>query len=222
MLAASVLAGWGGLLTVALALGLYLLAHRIDVHALAGLAVSPLLWGMTVYLWGWGAGRVLAFPIGFLAFGLALFRGLLDSVGFAMQGVTAIGAAGLARAVGVAVHRDGLLLHSDQFAFVVAEQCSGMSSLVSLLAMAALWTYVAGGSPSARLGLVLSVGPLVLLANTVRVTLVLLVASWFGQETAIGFFHGASSLVLFGTALSGLFVISRVIGCRAPDFAVSS
>src|SRR5688572_15354316 len=55
----------GGLLIVAGALALYLLAHRLDVNALAGLAVIPLLWGIVVYLWGWGAGRVLAFPIGF-------------------------------------------------------------------------------------------------------------------------------------------------------------
>ena len=207
-----------GLLVVIASLTLYLVGHRLGINALAGVAVSPLLWGMAVYLWGWGAGRVLAFPLGFLVFGLGLFRGLLHSVGFAMQGVTAHGAGELARAVGLTVDRDGLVLRSDQFAFVVAEQCSGMSSLVSLLALALLWTYVARGTLPARLGILLSVGPLVLLANIVRVTLVLLVAEYFGQETAIGFFHGASSLVLFGAALGGLLLVSRVVGCRTPDF----
>jgi exosortase len=214
-------AAWG-LPVVLLSAGLYLLAYCVGINALAGLAVIPLLWGIVVYLWGWGAGRVLAFPIGFLAFGLGLYRGLLDSVGFAMQGVTAVGAATLAQVIGLSVGRDGLVLRVDQYVFIVAEACSGMSSLLSLLALAALWIYVARGPLPARLAVVASVLPLVLVANTTRVTAVLWVASQFGQEAAVGFFHGASSLLLFGMALSGLLVISRMVGCRAFTTAASS
>jgi hypothetical protein len=58
-------------MVVVLSLASYLLAHRMGINALAGISVSPLLLGMVVYLWGWRAGQVLAFPIGFLAFGLA-------------------------------------------------------------------------------------------------------------------------------------------------------
>jgi exosortase len=206
-----------GLPIVACSLLLYLLAQRIGINALAGVAVSPLLWGIVVYLWGWRAGRVLAFPLGFLAFGLGLYRGLLDSVGFAMQGVTAVGAAAMARVLGVAVARDGLVLRSDQFAFVVAEACSGMSSLVSLLALAMLWTYVCRGALGARLAVILSVLPLVVIANTTRVALVLLVASHFGQDAAVGFFHGASSLLLFGISLGGLVLVSRMVGCTVSS-----
>jgi exosortase len=176
------------------------------------------LWGGAVYLWGWSAGRVLAFPIGFLAFGLGVFRGLLDSVGFAMQGITAVGAASLAQVAGIPVMRDGLVLSSDRFAFIVADTCSGMSSLVSLLALAALWTYAARGNVPRRLVVVLSVAPLTIAANSARVALVLLVANAFGQDAALGFFHGASSLVLFGLALVGLAGVSRVVGCH-PNFA---
>ncbi|MGH2354749.1 MAG: exosortase/archaeosortase family protein, partial [Chloroflexota bacterium] len=179
-----------------------------------------LLWGMAVYLWGWGAGRVLAFPVGFLLFGLGLYRGLLSSVGFALQEVTAQGAALLAQGIGLGIIRDGLVLRSDAFAFIVAEACSGMSSLLSLLALAALWTHLAEGSFGARLLTIASVAPLVILANILRVTLVLLVAAWFGQEAALGFFHGASSLVLFGVALGGLLLVSWRAGCKAPRFVV--
>lgn len=207
------------LLVVLAALGTYLVGRRIEINALAGLAVIPLLWGMAVYLWGWSTGRLLTFPIGFLAFGLGLHRGLLDSAGFAMQGVTAVGAAALAYALGAPVVRDGMVLRSEHFAFIVAEPCSGMSSLVSLLALAALWTYAARGSLPARLMVMLSVAPLVVLANSTRVALVLLVATWFGQEAAAGFFHSVSSLLLFGVALAGLLVVSRTVGCKAPSFA---
>ncbi len=203
-----------GLLIVVGALVLYILAFRIGIRALAGLAVIPLLWGIVAYLWGWKALRVLAFPIGFLAFGLGLYRGLLYTLGFALQQITAFGAATLGSALGVPVVRDGLILNSDQFRFVVAEPCSGMSSLLSLLALSAVWTYVARGTLSARLAVLFSVLPIVIVANTTRVTLVLLVASWLGPDAAEGFFHSASSLLLFGVALSGLLLVSRSAGCK--------
>jgi len=208
----------GGLVILGIALFGYLAAERLGIHAVAGVMVSPLLFGAAVYLWGWRAGRVLAFPIGFLIFGLAVFRGLLDSVGFALQGITAVGAASLAQGMGVPVVRDGLVLTSDRFAFIVADTCSGMSSLVSLLALAALWTYAARGALTSRAVVVLSVAPLTIAANSLRVALVLLVADHFGQASALGFFHGASSLVLFGLALSGLLVVSRLAGCRTLEW----
>jgi exosortase len=210
---------WTGLVIVLGGVALYLLGRRASINAVAGLAVLPLLWGTAVFLWGWAAGRVLAFPIGFLAFGLGLYRGLLSSVGFAQQGLTARGAATLTNALGVATARDGLVVYGEDFGFVVAEACSGMSSLLSLLALASLWIYLVDGPLLGRLLVLGSVAPLVIAANIVRVTLVLLVAAHFGQDAATGFFHGASSLVLFGIALGGLMLVSWVVGCKAPRSA---
>lgn len=211
-----------GLLIMLGAIIVSLIGRRVGIHALSGLAVCPLLWGIAVYLWGWRAGRELAFPIAFLAFGLGLYRGLLDSVGFTLQEVTAFGAAGLGHLLGLPVIREGLVLRSAQFAFIVAEKCSGMNSLLSLLALSALWANTVHGSITRRLAVMLSVLPLVVVANTARVALVLLVASWLGQDAALGFFHGLSSLVLFGIALGGLLLFGRIIGCSVPSFATSS
>jgi exosortase len=208
-----------GLLVVLPSLVTLLAAERIGIHALAGVAVSPLLIGAAVYLWGWSAGRIVAFPCAFLAFGLGVFRGLLDTVGFALQSITAVGAGTTAQLIGLRVVRDGLVLSSEKFAFIVAEPCSGMSSLISLLALAALWTYASRGSLTGRVAVLLSAAPLTILANSARVTLVLLVANWFGQDAALGFFHGVSSLVLFGLALGGLVIVSRLVGVHA--FAVA-
>src|SRR3954469_2011204 len=42
-----------GLLIVVLSLIVMLSAERMGIHALAGIAVSPLLFGAVVFLWGW-------------------------------------------------------------------------------------------------------------------------------------------------------------------------
>jgi exosortase len=137
-----------------------------------------------------------------------------------------MGAAWAARVIGLDVVRDGLVLHSvtasPAYAFVVAQACSGMSSLLSLLSLAALWVYATRGSLPGRVAIFGAVLPLVVIANTVRVTLVLFVGASFGEDAALGFFHGASSLVLFGLALAGLLLVSRMVGCKLPAFATSS
>jgi exosortase len=215
-----------GLLVVIASIVALLVSRRTGINVVGGAAVSPLLIGMAAYLWGWRAARVLAFPSVFLIFGLGLYRGLLSSVGFTLQDVTAIGAGWTGRAIGLDVVRDGLVLHSvsstPEFAFIVAQTCSGMSSLLSLLSLAALWMYATRGGVGGRLIVFAAVLPLVLVANTTRVTLVLLIASLFGQDAALGFFHGASSLILFGLALAGLLLVSRTVGCKLQVFATSS
>jgi len=215
-----------GLAIVAASVVVLLISRRTGINNLGGIAVSPLLFGVAVYLWGWPAGRVLAFPCGFLLFGLGLYRGLLNSVGFALQSVTAVGAATISRGMGLDVVRDGLILHSTtaspSYEFVVAQTCSGMSSLLSLLSLAALWIYATRGSVPGRAAVIAGVLPLVIIANTTRVALVLVIASRFGEDAALGFFHGLSSLVLFGLALAGLLAVSRLVGCKLPTFATSS
>jgi exosortase len=215
-----------GLLVVLASIVLLLVSRRTGIHALGGVAISPLLIGVAAYLWGWRTARLLAFPSAFLIFGLGLYRGLLSSVGFALQDATAIGAGWLAHAIGLDVVRDGLVLHSTtaspQYAFIVAQTCSGMSSLLAMLSLATLWIYATSGRPHGRIAVFASVLPLVVVANTTRVTLVLVIASVFGQDAALGFFHGASSLVLFGLALAGLLIVSRIVGCKLPAFAPSS
>jgi exosortase len=215
-----------GMVIVAGAIVGMLISRRTGINALGGVAVSPLLIGVAVYLWGWPAGRLLAFPSAYLVFGLGLYRGLLSSVGFALQDITATGAALAAQTIGVSVVRDGLVLESatgaHQFAFVVAQTCSGMSSLLALLSLAALWLYATRGSLPSRVVVLAGVLPLVMIANTVRVTLVLLIGATFGEDAALGFFHSASSMVLFGLALVGLLIVSRLVGCKLPAVATSS
>jgi exosortase len=203
-----------GLLVSVGAIITFVIAERADIHAIAGLAISPLLFGIALQLFGWRAAREVAFPIAFLAFGFGPYRGLLDSLGFALQVITAHGVATLSTTLRLPVVLDGLVLQLPGFAFVVAEACSGMSSLLSLLALSSLWIYLASASLPARAAVIVSVLPIVIVANIVRITLVLIVALRFGPDAATGFFHGASSAVLFGVAIVGLLTFSRVVGCR--------
>jgi exosortase len=208
-----------GLIVVVLALIGLLASERLWARSPAAVSAGFLVWGVVIFGWGWVAARIVAFPIGLVTAGLALQSTLLSGLGFALQGVTAAGAAVVAHGLGLPVVGEGLLLRGPTYAFVVTDACSGMSSLLALLLTAVVWIYVASGGYIARGAVVAAVLPLVVLSNTTRVSLVLLVADRLGQDAALGFFHGASSLVLFGVALVGLLQVSRMVGCRVPRAA---
>jgi exosortase len=208
-----------GLGIAALALLGFVVSERLWARSPAAISAGLLVWGIVVFGWGWGSARILAFPIGLVTAGLALQPTLLSGLGFALQGITAVGAAGAAQLLGLPIVREGLLLRAPSYSFIVSEACSGMNSLIALLLIAVLWIYVVRGAVLGRAAIVLAVLPLVIVANTTRVSLVLLVADHFGQDAALGFFHGASSFVLFGLALLGLLLVTRVVECRAPRAA---
>jgi exosortase len=208
-----------GLVLALVSIAAYLLCERVAARTPAALMAGLVVGAEVCYLWGARTALLLAFPIGLVTYGLALQQTLIAPLAFALQGFTAVSAADLGRVLGLDIVREGLVLRGSAFAFVVAEACSGMNSLLALLGLAAIWAYMVRGTTGARAAIVAAVLPLVVAANTTRVVLVLLIASAFGQDAATGFFHGASSLALFLMAMVGLLTVSRVVGCRVPAAA---
>ncbi|GAC1315213.1 MAG: hypothetical protein NVSMB2_06220 [Chloroflexota bacterium] len=203
-----------GLAVAAAGIAGFVLAERFEARSPAAVMAGLAIWGAVLYLWGWRIAREEALPIAVLTFALSLQQTLISPLAFWLQGVTANAANIGAHGIGLQIVQEGLLLRGDRYAFIVADTCSGMNSLLALVTLTGLLLYVARGTFSGRLGVLASVLPLVMVANTVRVITVLWVADRFDQDTALGFFHGASSLVLFGLSLAGLFLAARVFGCQ--------
>lgn len=207
------------LVIVLIALAIYLACERVAARSPAAVAAGLVVCAEIGYLLGWRSVARVAFPVGLATYGLALQPTLIAPVGFELQGWTAVSAEYVGRALGLPIVRDGLLLRGDTFAFVIADSCSGMNSLLALLCLAGVWAYLVRGRLRDRVAIVTSVLPLTILANTTRVVLVLLIAAGFGQDTATGVFHSASSIALFCIALLGLLGVSRMLGCRIIETA---
>jgi exosortase len=82
----------------------------------------------------------------------------------------------------------------------VVEACSGIRSLVSLLALAAGFGYVVERSVFARWILVLAMVPLAIVSNGTRVMLTAIMANYMGVRAAEGFMHEFSGWVIFVVA----------------------
>ena len=192
---------------------LYLADIRSGVHVLGGVGFILAAQGAVAFLYGLPAWRATVFPIAFLAFGLCLYRGLLNSLGFALQRLTAIYAAHTAGLVGVPVRRQGVDLFVGHFQFVVAQSCSGLSSLLALLCLGTLLVGLSRAALPRRLLLMVLIVPIVLVANIVRVALVLVLSQRFGMAVAEGFVHSMFSITLFLAATILLLLIGGLLGC---------
>lgn len=209
--------GW-----VAAGLGLLLLGNRANLHALAGISFLPVVLGSVAYLYGVEVARLAALPALLLGGGLSLFRGLLSSVGFPLQQLTARLSAATASALGVPVHSSGVDLFVGNVHLVVAQACSGMDSLLALLFLGTLFVGLARASLARRALLVALVLPIILAANTLRVTLVLVLSQPLGLTAAGGLLHALLSVLLFALAAALFAAAALILRCSPPKSATRS
>lgn len=184
-----------GLLGIPLAAALYLAGfllhspHLLAWSGLAGLAALALATG------GPARVRLLAGP--FLLAALTLPTPWTLPVGVALQDLATRGGAALLALLGVPLAVGLTTFSTGGLAFEVTPACSGFQGAVALLALAALVAAAFPMPPARRRLVLLAAVPLALLLNVVRIAAVVLVGLQWGADAAEGFFHGASSALLF-------------------------
>ena len=163
-----------------------------------------LLAGLALFHLGWPVTRALAFPLAYLFFMVPLPGVVFFAVAFPLQRLAAENAAWVLDTIGVPVLLDGNIIQLSLVTLGVTEACSGIRSLISLLALAAAWAYLAVPGRWAGLLLVASAVPITILANAGRVVATGLVAQYVGPQYAFGFLHTFSGWVIFLVAVVGL------------------
>ncbi len=102
----------------------------------------------------------------------------------------------------------------------VAEACSGIRSLVSLLMLAIVLGYFTERRTAARVFIALAAVPIAIVANAARVAGTGLTAEWVSPAAAEGFFHTFSGWLVFVVAFAGLLLVQWVVsrfGLRNPQ-----
>lgn len=199
---------WGMVLIV-LALLTHLVGSLLDVAILSGASVFVLLVGGFLYLRGTAFTRVMWFPLAYIAFMIPVPEGLTDMVGFPLQLYASASTAHLLNLLGIDVVRNGVNLSVPGFDFEVAAACSGMSSLVALVGVTAVFAYITTLPNKYRWGLFALSLPIALVANVVRISTIALVGYSVGADAAIDIYHDWSSPILFMVAIMLLFALSR-------------
>ncbi|MGH9483404.1 MAG: exosortase/archaeosortase family protein, partial [Terriglobales bacterium] len=145
--------------------------------------------GGILYLYGAAQLRAHLFSLTLLLLAIPLPALIFNAIAFPLQLLASAWAAALLRLCTIPVFREGNILVLPQRTLDVAEACSGIRSLFSLLALGMLVAYFVPVRFWVRLGLVLSAVPIALAANAFRIAASGLLGRWFGPEASEGFFH---------------------------------
>ena len=205
-------ADWRGAPVVALALAMHwvgVLAQQPRI-SVAGLIV--LLWGLPFLLYGYGVARWLLFPCGYLF--LAIPLNFIDSMTAPLRLFATAASAGLLNGFGLEVQRVGSGLFSgsgNSFAFDVAPECSGLRSLLAMTALMAFYAWYSQKTLAKKWVLFLFCIPVAVIANICRIILVVIVAAFFGQETAIGLWHDYSGYPIFLISILLMLSLDRLL-----------
>jgi exosortase len=172
--------------------------------------------GVILFLFGWAHLRALAFPVAFLLLMIPIPAILFNQIAFPLQllasqfGESAMGLAN------VPVLREGNVLILANTTLEVAEACSGIRSLVSLLTLAIVFGYFSDPRGWVRTLLTLSAIPVAIVTNGFRVAGTGIAAHRFGAAAAEGFFHEFSGWLVFVSAFMLMLAVQRAIVRLAP------
>jgi len=183
---------------------------------LSRIALMGALIGSVLYVLGWRHLKLLAFPLGVLLLMIPIPAIIFNQVVFPLQLVASQAGEMTLSAVGIPVLREGNIITLANTTLEVAEACSGIRSLVSLLTLAIVFGYFTDPRSGIRTVIALSAIPVAILANALRVAGTGIAAHYYGSAAAEGFFHSFSGWIVFIAAFAMLLIIVQVLHRIAP------
>jgi len=168
-----------------------------------------------VFVAGWRHLRILAFPCVLLLMSVPIPAIVLTRFTLPLQFVASSMAETALTGVGIPVLREGNVLVLPNATLQVAEACSGLKSLVSLMTMALLIARRADRRWTARLAVVIVAIPLAVAVNGLRVAITAAATYGFGPLALEGIIHEGLGWLMFLVALLILAGWARgVARCR--------
>ncbi|MDX9710413.1 MAG: exosortase/archaeosortase family protein [Trichloromonas sp.] len=175
-----------------------------------------LLAGIILFWFGWAIFKGLLLPVGFLLFMVPLPYIVYDAMAFPLKLLVAKFSVAALKLMGIAVLREGNIIMFPQTVLEVADACSGLRSLMSLLALAVAYAVFSQKSNLMRVIMVLSAVPIAIATNMFRVIVTGVLAQHYGAAAAEGFFHEFAGLAVFALAMVLLFLLGALLRKVGP------
>ncbi|UAK24146.1 exosortase V [Sphingomonas nostoxanthinifaciens] len=200
------------LLVLVPALAIYALARVTTTLELEGFALYFAMVAVAYAYLGAQAMRMLWFPTIYFAFLFPPPDSLVSTLTQPLKLGISRAAVAFFDLFGMPVARKGVIIQVDQYDILVAAACAGLNSIISLSAIGLFYIYMRHNANwRYALLLMLVIVPVALLANFVRVLLLILITYFFGDAWAQGFLHGFAGMVMFAVALLSIFAIDELL-----------
>lgn len=177
-----------------------------------------LIAGIVVFLSGWRLLREVSFVLLLFLLAIPLPGVVFNSIALPLQLMASSMAERFLDLFGIPVLRDGNILQLNQQTLNVAEACSGIRSLATLITGGVIVGYFLPARWWVRPVFVLSSIPIALVVNALRVAGTGVLGQAWGQRWATGFLHLFSGWVVFVFATCLLLgerqLLQRCFGAR--------
>jgi exosortase len=207
---------WFGLLVFAFGIFVLLAGLMGSEFFLSRVSLIFTLAGIVLFLFGWAHLRILMFPLAFLLLMIPLPAIVFNKIAFPLQLLASQVGESAISAANIPVLREGNVLVLANTSLEVAEACSGIRSLVSLITLGLVFGYFADPRGWVRTLIVASTIPVAIISNAARVAGTGILAHYYGPSAAEGFFHEFSGWIVFIVAFVMILAIQRVILRLAP------
>lgn len=204
---------FAGLVILLSGLVLYLVSLVLKINFTSYLSIPIVLGGLILYLKGKKFTKELLFPLCFLIFMLPLPKVMIIGISFKLKILAAGAAVFLGNTIGIKASLSGSTINYPGGFLMIGDPCSGLRSLISFLALGALFTQFTKAVAWRKISLFLSTIPIALMSNLLRITFLLWVSFVYGREAATGFVHDFSGYMVFVLGFFGLILTSKVLGC---------
>ena len=156
--------------------------------------------------------RACWFPILYLAFALPPPDQVVAVATQPVKIAISSAAVSLLYALDYPVGSSGVMIQIAQFELLVAAACAGLNSLLTLSALCMFYVYLKNKDD--RIGFILMalmVVPVAVLANFIRVMILILITYYYGESAAQGFLHDFAGMLTFAAALATLMALEAIV-----------
>ncbi len=200
-----------GLLILIGGLFLYILGYVGAELFTMRVSMLVVMAGLIISNFGLPLFKAVLLPYGYLYFMIPLPYILYDSIAFPLKLFVAEYSVLALQKINIPVYREGNIIMLPQITLEVADACSGIRSLISLLALGVAFAYFSQKTRMKKIILVLSTVPIAVLANAIRVIGTGILAHFYGQGAAEGFFHEFAGLAIFSVAIFSLIAFGMIL-----------
>ena len=153
--------------------------------------------------------RLLAFPLFFLILMIPVPEQIYSSLTIPLQLFVSKTSTDFAMLLNIPIFRQGNVIQLPEQVLEVVQACSGLRSVVSLLAVSAVFGYLRVNSNYLRSIIFFSSIPIAIIVNIFRVIIMIIASYYFQYDLSQGTIHTIFGMIIFALALVILFSLGK-------------
>ncbi|MDP2654444.1 MAG: exosortase/archaeosortase family protein [Candidatus Omnitrophota bacterium] len=189
----------------------YAVNSLFRIYFSSAFSMFVVLFGLILHFFGPRMLRAVLFPLCFLFFMFPLPLVVIVNISFKMKLFAASIATYLLNQMGLYAVQQGSIIKMNSANIIVDDVCSGLRSLISLMALGSIFAYWITGPMYKRILLFLTTIPIAVITNVCRVVFLSTISEIWGPQYTIGLIHDITGYLVFALAFVMFYMLAKLL-----------